>query len=172
MNSIKIIKVTPQAVETLQAIGQQTFLQTFGASNTPENMASYLKKSFSKAQLTAELKNRHSNFYFALRSETVVGYLKVNFGPSQTELQDDNALEIERIYVLQQFHGKQVGQALYNKALHIAKQENMKYIWLGVWEKNYRALSFYKKNGFEVFDKHRFTLGHDEQTDLMLKLSL
>jgi ribosomal protein S18 acetylase RimI-like enzyme len=102
----------------------------------------------------------------------VIGYLKLNFGQSQTELQDNRALEIERIYVLKEFHGKSVGQLLYAKASQIARQKRADYVWLGVWEENPRAISFYKKNGFIEFDKHVFLLGKDEQTDIMMKLKL
>jgi len=61
---------------------------------------------------------------------------------------------------------------LYDKAIEIAREKNAEYVWLGVWEKNLRALSFYKKNGFIEFDKHIFKLGDDEQTDYMMKLKL
>lgn len=87
-------------------------------------------------------------------------------------MKDDKALEIERIYVLSEYHGKRIGQLLYEKAMQIAKQSNADYIWLGVWEENPRAISFYKKNGFVEFDKHIFKLGDDEQTDIMMKLQL
>lgn len=98
--------------------------------------------------------------------------MKVNFGNVQTELKDNSALEIERIYVLKDYHGKKIGQKLYEKAIEIAKEKDAKYIWLGVWEENHRAINFYQKNGFEVFDKHIFVLGNDEQTDIMMKLKL
>jgi ribosomal protein S18 acetylase RimI-like enzyme len=78
-------------------------------------------------------------------------------------------LEIERIYVLGQYQSKKVGQLLFEKAIETAKQLSASYIWLGVWEENSRAISFYKRNGFEVFDKHVFKLGEEEQTDLMMK---
>ncbi|MEP6931970.1 MAG: GNAT family N-acetyltransferase, partial [Flavobacterium sp.] len=99
-------------------------------------------------------------------------YLKLNFGASQTELKDSKALEIERIYVPKEYHGQKVGQVLYEKAILVAKQKDVDYVWLGVWEENHRALSFYKKNGFVEFDKHIFRLGNDEQTDIMMKLKL
>ena len=98
--------------------------------------------------------------------------MKLNFGDSQTELKDNKALEIERIYVSKEFHGKSVGQLLYDKAIEVAKQKNVNYVWLGVWEENPRAISFYKKNGFVEFDKHIFKLGNDEQIDIMMKLNL
>ena len=86
--------------------------------------------------------------------------------------QNKSAVEIERIYVLPEFQGKDVGKQLYNKALEIAQQKNAEFMWLGVWEENPRAISFYKKNGFVEFDKHIFKLGDDEQTDIMMKLAL
>ncbi|KUY30380.1 GNAT family N-acetyltransferase [Elizabethkingia ursingii] len=172
MKTIDIRKVTLEDIEQLQKIGRQTFSETFYSSNTEENMATYLQEGFSDEKLMEELNNEGSEFYFALSENQVVGYLKINFGQSQTELQDDTALEIERIYVLKEFHGKKVGQVLYQKAIEIAKQKNADYVWLGVWEENLRAISFYKKNGFVEFDKHIFKLGDDEQTDIMMKLKL
>lgn len=159
-------------MDQLQQIGRQTFYETFSADNTDENMTKYLDEAFSIKKLTAEFYDKNSEFYFAMLDNKVIGYLKLNFGPSQTELKDDKALEIERIYVLKEFHGKHVGQILYNKAIEIARQKNVDYVWLGVWEKNQRAINFYKKNGFVEFDRHIFKLGNDEQTDIMMKLNL
>lgn len=172
MSEIKIIKALTNDVMQLQKIGRETFIETFSEENTEENMKKYLEEGFSAEKLLTELKNIHSEFYFAEQNKQIIGYLKINFGSSQTELKDTNALEIERIYVLKEFHGKKIGQLLYQKALDIAHQKKMKYVWLGVWEKNLRAISFYKKNGFVEFDKHIFVLGNDKQTDSMMKLEL
>jgi len=172
MINIEIKKVTADNITQLQRIGRQTFYETFSAGNTGENMTKYLEESFSDERLTLELNNTDSEFYFAELENDILGYLKLNFGQSQTELMDGRGLEIERIYVLKEFHGKNVGQILYEKAIQIARQKNADYVWLGVWEENPRAISFYKKNGFVEFDKHIFRLGNDEQTDIMMKLKL
>lgn len=172
MEQILTRKAGAEDVALLQQIGRQTFSETFAASNSEENMRQYLAEGFAAEKLLAELANPDSQFYFAEWNNEAIGYLKVNTGQSQTELQDQAALEIERIYVLQDFHGKKVGQVLYEKALDIAKQAGFRYVWLGVWEENKRALRFYEKNGFVAFDKHIFRLGDDEQTDIMMKLEL
>jgi ribosomal protein S18 acetylase RimI-like enzyme len=172
MDKIVIIKATINDTEKLQKISRQTFLETFSAGNTDENMQKYLDESLSKTKLTTELDDQNAEFYFATLDDNVIGYLKINFGQSQTELQDDKALEIERIYVLNDYQGKAVGQILYDKAIQIARQKNADYIWLGVWEENHKAINFYRKNGFVEFDKHIFKLGYDEQTDIMMKLKL
>jgi diamine N-acetyltransferase len=169
---IEIRRATVKDVDQLQEIGKRTFVETFSAGNTEENMKKYLEEGFAKEKVIQELTDPNSEFYIAEMDGTIIGYLKLNYGESQTELKDSKALEIERIYVLNQFHGKKVGQLLYAKAIEIAEQKNLDYVWLGVWEKNGRAINFYKKNGFIEFDKHIFKLGSDEQTDIMMKLEL
>ena len=172
MEFMKITRITTNEIDQLQKIGRQTFYETFSTGNTQENMQKYLDERFSIEKLTAELNDKNAIFYFAQLENKIVGYLKINFGDSQTELKDDKSLEIERIYVIKEFQGKKIGQILYDKAIEIAKQKDADYIWLGVWEENPRAIKFYKKNGFVEFDKHIFKLGNDEQTDIMMKLKL
>ncbi len=169
---IKIEQINHSHIAALQQIGRQTFSETFAESNTAENMAKYLEEAYSHEKLSAELNNPNSFFYFAMLGEKVIGYLKINMGGSQTELKNNDALEIERIYVLKDYHGKKVGQLLFDKAIAIAKQQHLAYVWLGVWEENKRALQFYTKNGFVEFDQHVFVLGDEAQTDIMMKLVL
>ncbi|WP_229728788.1 GNAT family N-acetyltransferase [Hymenobacter glacieicola] len=172
MNQLIITQATLQDVEHLQRIGRQTFFETFAASNSAENMHAYLEEGFSLDKLTAELRNPHSAFYLAKLDNIVVGYVKVNTDLAQTEPQEANALEIERIYVLEEYHGKKVGQLLYEQAMQLATQAQADYVWLGVWEENPRAIRFYQKNGFTEFGKHVFVLGDDEQTDILMKRPL
>lgn len=172
MENVKIIEVTSTDVTTLQKIGKQTFMETFANANTAGNMDNYLNEAFSLEKLTSELNDKNALFYFAILNNNVIGYLKLNIGTSQTEIKDETALEIERIYVLKAFQGKKIGQILYEKAVEIARLKKATYIWLGVWEKNTGAIIFYKKNGFVTFDKHIFKLGNDEQTDIMMKYTL
>ncbi|CAH0192876.1 GNAT family N-acetyltransferase [Chryseobacterium sp. Bi04] len=169
---ISITKIKENEIAVLQEIGKKTFSETFAENNTEESMAQYLETSFATEKLSAELNDKNSEFYLARVDHNVIGYVKLNTGSSQTEIKDHNALEIERIYVSKDFHGKKVGQALYDKAMAIATEKNVDYVWLGVWENNVRAIRFYKKNGFEEFDKHIFRLGNEEQTDIMMKLNL
>lgn len=169
---MKIRNVNIQDIEKLKGIGKRTFTETFSSDNSEENITEYLDNGFSTEKLKTELTDKNAEFYFAELKGRVIGYLKVNSGQSQTEIKDKNYLEIERIYVLKEYHGKKVGQLLYEKAIKIAKSKNAEYVWLGVWEKNPRAIKFYEKNGFLAFDKHIFKLGNDKQTDIMMKLKI
>lgn len=169
MASIIINKASAEDIEIIQKLGIQTFSETFAKDNTEEAMEKYLKESFNTKKVTTELNNPDSHFYIAWEEDNPVGYLKVNTGKAQTELQDETSLEIERIYVKKSHHGQKVGQLLYDQAINTAQLLKKSYLWLGVWEENLRALNFYKKNGFVEFDQHIFRLGDEEQTDLMMK---
>jgi ribosomal protein S18 acetylase RimI-like enzyme len=172
MSKIEIKKASLSHLEVLQIISIQTFSETFAEVNTPENIENYNRESFNLEQLTSELNNPNSQFFIAYSDSEPIGYLKLNFGNAQTEILNDDALEIHRIYVSQAFHGKKVGQLLLDKAIEVAQQTTTDYIWLGVWEENHRALRFYTKNGFVAFDKHFFILGEEKQTDLLMKLEV
>ena len=167
--NIEIRKVFHTDIELLQYISKQTFLEAFAADNSEQDMNMYLSENLSIKQLTVELNTPGTEFFFALRANQVIGYLKINSGNSQTELHDLQAIEIERIYVLKEFQRKSIGQALFEIAVHKALQIHATCIWLGVWEHNTKAINFYKKNGFVEFGKHNFLLGTDNQTDIMMK---
>jgi ribosomal protein S18 acetylase RimI-like enzyme len=169
MSTTIITRASPGDTKIIQLIGRETFLETFAESNTEADMKKYLDESFSDEKVMTELSDPESSFFIAWDSGEPVGYMKLNTGKAQTEGQDDTALEIERIYVKAAYHGKKVGQLLYEKALEIAQTGKKAYIWLGVWENNPRAISFYRKNGFAEFGKHIFKLGEDEQTDVLMK---
>jgi ribosomal protein S18 acetylase RimI-like enzyme len=169
---IKTVKATLFQLKILQQISLQTFLDSFAHLNTENNMRAYLSSNLTEKKLAEELNNPGSEFYFAEMNGETIGYLKINTGTAQTELQDERGLEIERVYVTKEHQGKKIGQMLFNKAIEVADKKNKAYIWLGVWEENAKAIQFYKKNGFVQFDSHIFKLGDDVQTDIMMKIEL
>ncbi|RYF74384.1 MAG: GNAT family N-acetyltransferase [Cytophagaceae bacterium] len=169
MEPITIRKAELSDLSRVQQIGRETFFETFADANTEADMQTYLEENFSDAKVWAELSHPDSQFFVAWEGEAPIGYLKINTGQAQTEPQGEEALEIERIYVKNAYHGKKVGQLLYEQALSIARQQNKMHLWLGVWEGNPKAIRFYEKNGFIGFDKHIFQLGDDAQTDVLMK---
>lgn len=153
----------------LLSISRSTYYNAFVADNTAENMQMYLDTAFTKNNLARELYNPESDFYFACLMDVVVGYFKINWGNAQKDIKDPEAMEIERIYVLKEFQRKKLGKQMLGKVIEIAKEKGIKYIWLGVWEKNIKAIRFYEKNGFIRFGEHDFMLGLEKQTDYLMK---
>lgn len=172
MDKLEIRKATYKDTELLLTIGRQTFFEKFTENNSEENMLQFASEAYTFEKIASEVNNVNSQFYLAILNNQTAGYLKINFGEAQTEMQDPQALELERIYVLKEFQGKKIGQRLFEKTLKIAKQARVSYVWLGVWEENSGAIKFYKKNGLKAFSKHLFMLGNDPQTDIMMKMEL
>jgi ribosomal protein S18 acetylase RimI-like enzyme len=171
---ILIIKATEKDADLLLDISAQTFNQSLGSQRSGDTVSAYMSSAFSKEQLLDEIKDASSLFFMAYLagSQKPVGYTKLRKGKSPKELQNIRAIEIHRIYVLEEMTGKKIGKALIERCLEIARHENYEVIWLGVGEQNHRAINFYKKWGFEKFGSHQFRLGTDEQKDYLMKKDL
>ncbi len=170
---MELRKCTPEDWPTLQRVGREIFTDTFAAMNTPENLRDYLNKAFHENTVRAELADPGSAFWLACtEAGEVAGYLKVNFGAAQMDLQDENAMEIQRIYVAREFQGQGVARVLMDKARQLAEAGGVDFIWLGVWEHNPRAIRFYEKTGFRSFSAHVFRMGDEDQTDILMRLDL
>lgn len=169
---IQIVEIVLADLPLLQEISKRTFYDSFAALNTAENMKFHLDTHFTQEKLSSEILNPDSIFFFAVHEGAPVGYLKLNKASAQTVLPNDQAVEIERIYVDRLFKGSGIGKKFISKAEEFANASRAKYLWLGVWENNEQAIRFYEKNGFVKFSKHIFKLGDDDQTDLLLKKML
>ncbi|MDO5005156.1 MAG: GNAT family N-acetyltransferase [Ligilactobacillus salivarius] len=170
--SIKKISNSTEDIKALQAIAKQTFTETFGSQNTAEDLAKFLSEEYDFDKLKAEVENPESFYYFYYFEDELAGYLKLNVGAAQTESDYPEALEIQRIYVLQKYQGKRIGLAMMQQALAVAKKLKKPQVWLGVWENNLKAQAFYQKSGFKKVDSHDFILGDDKQTDYILLKTL
>jgi ribosomal protein S18 acetylase RimI-like enzyme len=172
MDNLVISECSLKYIEKIKYICEKTFYETFSNENTKEDMDNYLRDNFSYEQLEHEIKNDYSRFFIVKDNEEVVAYIKINFDKAQTEAGHNNTLEVQRIYVLQEYKGKHIGKLLIQKAIEIGKSNNLNYIWLGVWENNIAAIKFYEKQGFKKFSTHIFKLGKDVQIDNLMKLIL
>ncbi|MFD0050965.1 GNAT family N-acetyltransferase [Actinomycetes bacterium NPDC127524] len=170
--SIHLKKCTLKELHDLQGMSCETFKETFMHQNSAENMTSYLEKAFDLKQLEKELDNLSSQFFFVYFNKEAAGYLKVNTDDAQSEEMGGESLEIERIYIRNNFQKQGLGKFLLHKAMDIAMECGKKKIWLGVWEKNANAIAFYKKLGFAENGSHSFYMGDEEQIDIIMTKTL
>ncbi|UCH66583.1 MAG: GNAT family N-acetyltransferase [Ignavibacterium sp.] len=159
-------------LDELNEIAVTTFTKTIPADVSSDDMEVYVQDRFGKEVLISAISNPETEFYIARLNGKTIGYLKINLGDAQTDINDQDGMEIERIYTLSEYFGKNVGKLLLEKAVEAAKEKNVKYVWLGVWENNPRAIRFYEKNGFVPFGNHGFKFGNDTHTDILMKLEL
>lgn len=172
MSEIRIQEATKADATLIADLSRQTFYDSFAADNTKENMDKFLNEQFTRERLMAEVGAAGNIFLLAYDGDEVAGYARIRETPHPVVAENKPAIEIARIYAVQKSIGKGVGRALMQQCIEIARQKKAPVIWLGVWEKNYKAIAFYTKWGFERFSEHVFMLGNDAQTDWLMKKEL
>lgn len=156
-------------IPALQRLAIDTQVDTFGAYNTEANMKAYLDQAYNQPSLHRELEEPGSVNYLAFLDDQLAGFMRLRISDEVAYRLGTNTIELQRLYVDKAFLGKGVGAALMEKALGLAKEKKYDWIWLGVWERNFRAQAFYAKWGFERFSEHIFQMGDDPQTDWLLR---
>jgi len=156
----------------LAELGAKTFHETFAKENTPENMEAYLRRSFSPEIQLAELSEPGVIFLIAESDGIPVGYAQLILNSKDETIHGTRPLELRRIYADQGHLGKGVGKALMQGTIDEARQHDCDCVWLGVWERNQRAIDFYKKWGFRDVGTHVFSVGDDPQNDFIMELAL
>lgn len=158
-----------QDAELIADLSRKTFYETFATHNTKENMEKFMNKQFSKKELMKEVGTLGNIFFIAFDKDVPVGYARMRESINHEKLGKANAIEIARLYASNKVIGTGVGKLLMQTCIDKAVQMKKQIIWLGVWEKNKRAIEFYTKWGFEKFAEHPFLLGDDIQNDWLLK---
>jgi ribosomal protein S18 acetylase RimI-like enzyme len=156
----------------LAVIGCETFADTFGPDNTPEDMAAYLEGAFGPEKQAAELADPTVRFLIAEREGDVVGFCKLELGPAPAEVRGRQPMEIVRIYARKPYIGQGVGARLMRACLDEAARAGCDRVWLSVWQRNPRAIAFYEKWGFEIAGPATFQLGSDLQHDWLMARSV
>jgi len=172
--NVRIRPAAPVDAPALSRLGASTFRETFEGENTPEDMARYLAEHFTPERQAGEITDPAGTVLLAEHvgesaEPELVGYVHMIEGPAPEAIRGPEPLEIRRIYVARAWHGQRVAQALMNAAIDAARARGAQTLWLGVWERNPRAIAFYEKYGFTRVGEHTFMLGDDAQTDWLFE---
>lgn len=169
---LEIKKATINDSTIISEISKQTFYEAFHLQNTKADMDLFLNTHFNVDDTKAELLNLDNTFFLVFDDNVLCGYAKVIDRDNPIELPNCKTLRISRIYVLDAFIGKGIGKQVMNICIEKAQLLDKTHIWLGVWEKNTKAIAFYKRFGFEQFGTETFVLGNDPQTDLLMQKTI
>ena len=172
MHTITIRVAGKEDAALIADMSRITFYDAFVQDNIKEDMDIFMNQQFTKAALMKEVEEEDGIFLLAYVGNEPCGYARMRLNNKEHIMATENAIEIARIYALSSAIGKGVGSALMKYCIDMANQLNKSNIWLGVWEKNERAIAFYKRWGFEKFSEHRFLLGTDLQTDWLMKRAI
>ena len=165
MAVIRVAQAARHEMPLVQAIGQTVYSETFAPYNTTENMRAYLKEAYNLDQLMHEWAEAESAYLIAWSGELPAGFLRLRRNDEVAAQLGNDTLELQRLYVYNSFQGRGVAARLMEEFMDIAQARQVEWVWLGVWEKNFRAQAFYQKWGFRKFGEHVFQMGDDPQID-------
>ena len=156
----------------LSAFARRVFHDTFAADNTPEDMAVYLAQAFSPAKQQAELEDARRVCLLMEADGVLIAYASLLDSAPHAAVAAAHPVELERFYLDQRWHGRGVAASFMEAARGVARAWQGDVLWLGVWERNAKAIRFYEKQGFERVGAQTFWLGSDEQHDAVMSTAL
>jgi len=152
----------------LAALAERTFRETYTAHNTAEDMERYVAGHFGPALQAAQLSDPRTITLVAEDGGRAAGYAQLARGPAPAAVAGPAPMEVVRFYVDRPWHGRGMAQTLMGTVVDFARTAGARTLWLGVWERNERAIAFYRKRGFMDVGTQIFVLGADQQRDLVL----
>lgn len=177
MLTLTIRRIASDEAPLLREIAEHTFRDAWQDQNEPEEFEAYCREHFSLENVEAELAAPGAEFYFAEINGEPAAYLKLNIdrkphSPDDPELPGEYAgpaLQLERIYVLQDIQSQGLGAELLRFTEQRARETGATWIWLSVWQKSPRSVKFYERNGFGIFGIETFWVGNDAQPDWLMR---
>ena len=140
--SFSIRTATKEDATLVADLSRQTFYDTFAPENSKADMDKFMNQQFTRGKLMLEVGSSDNTFLLAYYEKEIAGYVKLRESRPPKSLQYDKALEIARLYAVTSLIGKGVGSYLMQVSLDVAREKGKQAVWLGVWEKNMRAITF------------------------------
>lgn len=162
----------PSDAASLAELAERTFRQAFGGANTIEDINLHCGTNFGESLQAAEIANAEMITLVCEERGNLIAFAQLRWGKAPACVSAYHPGEIYRFYVENQWHGKGIAQALMSACFAQMEEHKSEVVWLGVWERNPRAISFYKKFGFMVVGEQVFQLGLDRQRDLVMARSV
>jgi diamine N-acetyltransferase len=166
--SIRIRRAAESDALSLSVLAENTFRTAFAESNSPQNMALHCAASYSQALQLAEIRDSRCETWVADTGQKLAAYVQLRLDAILPTISGERPIEIQRFYVDALHHGSGLAHHLMAHVLARAQAVGAAALWLGVWERNSRALAFYRKWRFSVIGEHIFKVGDDPQRDLLM----
>jgi ribosomal protein S18 acetylase RimI-like enzyme len=154
----------------ISLLGRITFREAFGSIWKPQTLLNYLQATFNVDKIASSISKINNQFWVALADDLPVGFIKIKINSQNEAVDDKNAAQLQKIYVLNDFTGRQIGQQLQDVAISYLQQQGKKTLWLVVWDGNKKAINFYNKHQYTTTGKYHYAFEDDSfDFDVMVK---
>lgn len=152
----------------LARFAARSFTEAFGAENRPEDLAAHLARSYGTAQQSVELADPNYITLVMDGPDGLAAYAQVRRSEPPPSVETSAPVELLRFYVDRGWHGQGVAQRLMDEVFVAAAELGGHSVWLSVWDRNPRAIAFYRKHGYRDVGGAVFSVGDDRQSDRIL----
>jgi ribosomal protein S18 acetylase RimI-like enzyme len=155
---ISIRRATTEDYKLLSEIGIRSVTESHGHSAPAADFNAFIQAHFTEEAFRAELENPEHIYHIILYDGIPAGYSKIILNKGHPDMQEENVTKLERLYLLKEFYGLQLGAELINYNIRFSKEHHQAGMWLYVWVENHRAFAFYKKQGFQIIGHHDYEI--------------
>jgi ribosomal protein S18 acetylase RimI-like enzyme len=163
---------TPSDAALVAALAERTFREAFSAQNPPDEMDRHCREHFGEAIQMEEIVAADRLTLLLEPQGRPAGFAQLRWAEPPGCVAGAAPGEVQRFYLLQEFHGTGVAAKLMAACLAVLRERGSDVAWLGVWEENPRAIAFYRKEGFTEVGRKVFMVGTDPQRDLVMARTL
>jgi diamine N-acetyltransferase len=156
----------------LSDLGARTFRAAYAEANGAHLVDAYIADHYSTAIQLAELQDERLLYLVAEIDARLVGFALLRTDQSHPDVVGTNPIRLARIYMDMPYLGSGLGSVLMEHCITDCRRRGHDVLWVGVWEENRRAISFYERWGFNRIGTEIFDVGGDVQRDAILVLSV
>jgi diamine N-acetyltransferase len=171
--SVRLRRAGIDDASRLAAIGSRLFVESHDGLVHPSDIAAYLSETFGESHQLSELMATDSAMWIAetLEGESAgLALLRRAALPIPEASRD--CFEVAHLYADRKSQGHRVTTTLLATCVSEARAWGGDVLWLGVWDRLPRSISFYQRLGLRVVGDREIVLGCDRQRELLLALTL
>lgn len=160
---------TPKDVQELQRLAVGAFVSAYGEFNTEENLTAHLSENFSEEKLLSAI--NAGEMLLGVQDEKLVAYAQL-MEPDAERVPGHRPLEIARLYTDAALIGRGIGKQMLAAIDEEARKRGCDSVCLATWQKNFRGINFYQREGFRIIGLTQFVMGDDVQDDFLMLRAL
>lgn len=172
MKDIIIREASPEDLSNIAVLKQHVWISTYAVEGIRSEFSNFVLAEFTIEKTIESLNDKRKRSFVALSQNHLIGYIQINFYPQSPMPYSDLVPEIEVLYVLEKFCGRNIGTLLLTQAINALKQRDFNSVWLTVYAENHRAINFYIKNGFKFSGTTHFQLNENNYENLIMRMEI
>ena len=153
---ISIFKANVNDYKSIVLIGNVSVPEAHEGSCAPEDLNEYIQNNYNESAIKKELGDENNIYHILNYNGKAVGFSKIILNAKHPNIESENVVKLDKIYLLKEFQGLKLGFELLNYNINFAKNNKQNAIWLDTWIGNLKAIKFYEKTGFKIIGKNQF----------------